>query len=77
MDLITIITYVSLLSVVVVLTAIRSKASTSYNGPNVCDGQNGCNDHTNYDDHNGCDGYNCYISFFDLFGLSERPGTLT
>ena len=27
--------------------------------------------------HNGCDGYNCYITFLDIFGLSERPGNLT
>ena len=33
--------------------------------------------HTKCDDHNVCDGYNCYITFLDILGLSERPGTLT
>ena len=68
MDLIAVMTYISLFAVVVVLTTI---ANTSYNGPNVCNG------HTNSDGHNGWDGYNCYITFLDIFGLSERPGTLT
>ena len=77
MDLIAVLTYTSLLAVVVVLTTIDSNASTSCNGPNVCNGHNGRNGHTNCDDHNGCDGYNCYITFLDIFGLSERPETLT
>merc|ERR1712013_810222 len=47
---------------------IGTNVSTSCNGPNVCDG---CNGHTN------CDGYNCSTTFLNIFGLSERPGTLT
>ena len=74
MDLIAVMTYISLLAVVVVLTTIGSNANSSCNGPNVC---NGCNGHTNSDGHNGWDGYNCYVTFLDIFGLSERLGTLT
>ena len=78
MDLIAAMTFISLLAVVVVLTTIGSNVSTMYcNGPNACNGLYGCNGHTNCDGHNGCDGYNFYITFFDIFGLSERPGTLT
>ena len=74
MDLVSVMTYISLSAVLVVLTTIGSNASTSCNGPNVC---NGCNGHTNSDGHNGWDGYNCYITFLDIFGLSERPENLT
>ena len=77
MDLIAVMTYISLLAQVVVLTTIDSNVRTSCNGPYVYNDHNGCNGHTNCDDHNGCDGYNCYITFFDIFGLSERPGNLT
>ena len=77
MDLIAVMTYISLLAVAVILMTIGSNASASCNGPNVCNGRNGCNGHTNSDGHNGWDGYNCYITFLDIFGLSERPGTLT
>ena len=67
MDLVAVMTYISLLAVVVVLTTFGSNASTS------CNGRNGCNGHTNDDGHNGCDGYNCSITFHDIFGLSEKP----
>ena len=77
MDLIAIMTHISLQAVVVVFIIISSNASTSCNGPVVCNGRNGCSGHSNFDGHNGCDGYNYYITFLDIFGLSERPGTLT
>ena len=70
-------TFISLLAVVVVLPTIGSNVRTGCNGPNVCNGLNGCNGHTNCDGRNGCDGYNCSITFLDIFGLSERPETLT
>ena len=60
-----------------VLIIIGSNASTSCNGPVVRNGRNGCSGHSNFDGHNGCDGYNYYITFLDIFALSERPGTLT
>ena len=63
--------YISLLAVVVGITAIDSNASTGCNGPNVCKGHNGCNGHTNCDGHNDCDGYNCYITFLDIFGYPD------
>ena len=69
MDLIAVMT--SQQAEVVVLTTIGPNASTSYNGPYVCNGHNSCNGHTNSDGHNRCDGYNCYITLFDIFGLSE------
>ena len=74
MYLIAVMTYIFLLSLVVVLTAIGSNGSTRCNGPNVC---NGRNDNTHFDGHVGCDGYNYNITYLDIFGLSERPGTLT
>ena len=77
MHLIAVMTYISLLAVVVVFTTIDSNASTTCNGPNVYTSHNGCNGQTNCDDHNGCGSYNCYITFLDIFGLSERPETLT
>ena len=74
MDLIVIMTYISLLAVGVVKPKIASNTSTSCNGPDVCNSPNGCNDRTNCDGHNG---YNCYNTFLDIFGLPERPRTLT
>ena len=65
MDLITVMTYISLLAVVVVLPKIVSNVSTSCIGPNV------------FNVHNGCDGYKCNSTFLDIFGLPERPRTLT
>ena len=77
MDFIAVRTFIYLLPVVVVLTTIGSNVGPDCNDPNAWNGHNGCNGHNNCDGHNGCDGYNCYISFFDIFGLPERPGTLT
>ena len=74
MNFIAIMIYISLLAVVVVLTTIDSNVSPRCNGPYVC---NGCNGHTKFEGHNGSDGYNCYITFLDILGLSERPGSLT
>ena len=77
MDLIAVMTYISLLAVVVVFTTIDSNASTTCNGPYVYNSHNGCNGQTNCDDHNDYDGYNCFITFLDIFGLPERPITQT
>ena len=65
MDLIAVITYISLLAVVVVLTTIDSNASTScndhniFNGPNSCNSCIGCNGHHSMNGFDSCN----YIHF--------------
>ena len=56
MDLIAVMTYISLLAVVVVFTIIDSNACTSCNGPYACNGCNSCNGHTSCNNCIGCNG---------------------